>query len=353
MALNLPKRSHSLAYRNQIGESNRHGRSSSLTDTTKSRSNQIARDKDQSMSSAPVVYQEPDSYLSSKSIIPPTRSSSLTQSSTDEEVRQSMLDWKHKSVFRIDNLFSPVSLWEKQELIFGTVESLLLTEYQQQAENKASSLWEERCNPKEEIASYLGRRDPFCHKVLVCYLRRFDFTGLNLVEAFRKLCSKLYFKAEAQEIDRILEAFSLQYWNTHQDDLLYKCADVVYTVAYSIMLLNTDLHLVQINHHKKMSCQTFCSNTLATLMEQNIPFEKNDILNTIWKYDMIERLKIKESYILVREIRQNPSSKKSVPYEKERRKLNNSSTKWDFALPNFTFEQSIYKKKIILLFVCL
>ncbi|OBZ83532.1 hypothetical protein A0J61_08415 [Choanephora cucurbitarum] len=270
MALNLPKRSHSLAYRNQISESNRHGRSSSLTDTTKSRSDQIVRGKNQSMPSAPIVYQESDSNLSSKSIIPPTRSSSLTQSSTDEEVRQSLLDWKHKSVFRIDNLFSPVSLWNKQELIFGTVESLLLTEYQQQAENKASSLWEEQCNPREEIAS-----DPFCHKVLVCYLRRFDFAGLT----------------EAQEIDRILEAFSLQYWNTHQDDLLYKCADVVYTVTYSIMLLNTDLHLVQISHHRKMSCQTFCSNTLATLLEQDIPFEKNDILNTIWKYDMIERLK--------------------------------------------------------------
>ena len=68
--------------------------------------------------------------------------------------------------------------------------------------------------------------------------------------------------------------------------------DVVYTVTYSIMLLNTDLHLVQISHHRKMSCQTFCSNTLATLLEQDIPFEKNDILNTIWKYDMIERLKV-------------------------------------------------------------
>lgn len=41
----------------------------------------------------------------------------------------------------------------------------------------------------------------------------------------RKLCSKLYFKAEAQEIDRILEAFSHKYWNTNKSKAaLYKTA---------------------------------------------------------------------------------------------------------------------------------
>jgi hypothetical protein len=28
----------------------------------------------------------------------------------------------------------------------------------------------------------------------------------------RKVCSKLYFRAEAQQIDRILEAFAKRYW---------------------------------------------------------------------------------------------------------------------------------------------
>ena len=28
----------------------------------------------------------------------------------------------------------------------------------------------------------------------------------------RKLCQKVYFKAEAQEIDRVLEAFARRYW---------------------------------------------------------------------------------------------------------------------------------------------
>jgi Sec7-like guanine-nucleotide exchange factor len=41
----------------------------------------------------------------------------------------------------------------------------------------------------------------------------FDFTEMRLDSAFRKLCSKLYFKAEAQQIDRILESFANRYWD--------------------------------------------------------------------------------------------------------------------------------------------
>jgi Sec7-like guanine-nucleotide exchange factor len=52
----------------------------------------------------------------------------------------------------------------------------------------------------------------------------------------RKLCSKLYFKAEAQEIDRILEVFSHKYWNTNKLKYgIYKSAgknDVRYCAQY-------------------------------------------------------------------------------------------------------------------------
>jgi Sec7-like guanine-nucleotide exchange factor len=35
------------------------------------------------------------------------------------------------------------------------------------------------------------------------------------------------------------------------------------------MLLNTDLHLVQISSHAKMTNDLFCENTMSTVMEQN------------------------------------------------------------------------------------
>lgn len=44
-----------------------------------------------------------------------------------------------------------------------------------------------------------------------------SFTFLILC---RKLCSKLYFKAEAQQIDRILEVFANRYWTCNPDTIL-------------------------------------------------------------------------------------------------------------------------------------
>ena len=47
------------------------------------------------------------------------------------------------------------------------------------------------------------------------YMDYFDFSGLRLDFAFRRLCAKLYLKAETQQVDRILEEFSRRYWATN------------------------------------------------------------------------------------------------------------------------------------------
>lgn len=94
----------------------------------------------------------------------------------------------------------------------------------------------------------------------------FNFKAMRLDVAFRKLCSKLFFKAEAQEIDRILKVFAYKYW-TENDDPLYMNADTVYAITYSMMLLNTDLYVIQSNQHTKMTCESFCNNVISTLSE--------------------------------------------------------------------------------------
>lgn len=89
---------------------------------------------------------------------------------------------------------------------------------------------------------------------------------MRLDSAFRKLCSKLYFKAEAQQIDRILESFANRYWDCNQD-CLFGSADVVYAVVYSLLLLNTDLHVAQGNH-ARMTRSEFIRNTMSTVRDQ-------------------------------------------------------------------------------------
>jgi Sec7-like guanine-nucleotide exchange factor len=73
-------------------------------------------------------------------------------------------------------------------------------------------------------------RDPVKRQALKYYMNYFDFTGLRLDHAFRystnsfntnalltfprsrRLCAKLFLRAETQQIDRILECFSVRFW---------------------------------------------------------------------------------------------------------------------------------------------
>ncbi|OBZ90732.1 PH and SEC7 domain-containing protein C11E3.11c [Choanephora cucurbitarum] len=132
----------------------------------------------------------------------------------------------------------------------------------------AARLWYEDSTfvESERIAEWLGQSKPLNTSTLHEYMKYFDFATMRLDSAFRKVCSKLYFRAEAQQIDRILEAFAKRYWECNPKTI-FGSADVVYAVVYSLLLLNTDLHVAQGNH-TKMTRQAFVKNTMSTIREQ-------------------------------------------------------------------------------------
>ncbi|KAI9490011.1 hypothetical protein BDB00DRAFT_839765 [Zychaea mexicana] len=138
----------------------------------------------------------------------------------------------------------------------------------QEAKEAAQHLWDEDdvITTRERIAEWLGQGKPFNSDALVHYMENFEFSHMRLDSAFRKLCSKLYFKAEAQQIDRILEVFANRYWKCNPRSIL-KSADVVYAVVYSVLLLNTDLHVAQGNY-SRMTRQEFIRNTMAAVHDQ-------------------------------------------------------------------------------------
>ncbi|KAI7903110.1 Sec7 domain-containing protein [Cokeromyces recurvatus] len=263
-------------------------------------------------------------------ITPPTRSSSLHQEEEEEEeeghnnnnndIATALLEWKHKSGFKVDwaNLFSPsVELWKLSGNIFGSIEDIIHeSNSQKEVKHVCHLLWmeDESFIQKKEIASYLGKLDPFCHRVLKEYMSLFDFSQLSLIESFRKLCFKLYFKAEAQEIDRILEAFAYRYWSQHiEEHTLFKRPDIVYTIIYSVMLLNTDLYLIHFSHHHtKMTVETFCKNTISTLLEQEEIVSREEE----WKEELIDYLKsiymsIKNEAIIIPQSKSTHNNSKS------------------------------------------
>ena len=115
---------------------------------------------------------------------------------------------------------------------------------------------------KPEAASWLGERNTLSTKTLEAYMQLFDFTGFNILVALRLLCGKLVLKGETQQFDRIITALSYRWCecNPHHG---FKAQDVVHTICYSLILLNTDLHLADIG--EKMSRSAYVKNTLPTI----------------------------------------------------------------------------------------
>ncbi|KAK9764230.1 hypothetical protein K7432_008438 [Basidiobolus ranarum] len=130
---------------------------------------------------------------------------------------------------------------------------------------------------REEIAEFLGKRGKLNSMVLQKYMDFFDFTGMRLENAFRFFCSCLFLSGEAQIIDRILNEFSRRYWECNKGGVLAD-RDTVYTIVYSLLLLNTDLHVAQSNH--KINKSEFVKNTLATIRACHYFDGENDTINS-------------------------------------------------------------------------
>lgn len=85
---------------------------------------------------------------------------------------------------------------------------------------------------------------PFENAVLQEYMQFFVFTEMRLDSAFRKLCSKLYFKAEAQQIDRILESFANRYWDCNPECLFGSAGKTIEAIcALALGIEETDMLL--------------------------------------------------------------------------------------------------------------
>ncbi|KAJ5124652.1 uncharacterized protein N7515_008477 [Penicillium bovifimosum] len=112
----------------------------------------------------------------------------------------------------------------------------------------------------DPAAAWLG--DPDRAMIREAYMQLFNWSNLNIVASLRVLCDRLVLKGETQQVDRVLDAFSTR-WCDCNPRHGFKAADVVHTICYSILLLNTDLHLADIE--SKMTKSQFVRNTMPTI----------------------------------------------------------------------------------------
>ncbi|ROV94762.1 hypothetical protein VMCG_08850 [Cytospora schulzeri] len=118
--------------------------------------------------------------------------------------------------------------------------------------------------PKDKAASWMGEEGVIRQRVLRVYMDLYDFTSKNIVTCLREVCNRLVLRAETQQVDRILVAFSNR-WCDCNPNHGFKSIDVIHTICYSIMLLNTDLHMADIEH--KMTRSQFIKNTMTTIRQ--------------------------------------------------------------------------------------
>ncbi|TCD67442.1 hypothetical protein EIP91_012359 [Steccherinum ochraceum] len=131
----------------------------------------------------------------------------------------------------------------------------------------ATRCWDEDAEflAKDKIAEWLGGQSPINKVALRHYMDFFDFSGLRLDMAFRRLCAKLFLKAETQQVDRILDEFGRRFWDCNPTSI-FGSASVVHAVSYSLLLLNTDLHVAELTN--RMSRAQFVRNTITAIQMQ-------------------------------------------------------------------------------------
>lgn len=115
---------------------------------------------------------------------------------------------------------------------------------------------------KAEAAAMLGDVTLSSTRIRKAFMDLFDWTGFTILAAMRDLCGKIVLKAETQQVDRILMSLS-ERWCECNSSHGFKAVDVVHTICYSILLLNTDLHMADIE--SRMTRSQFVKNTLPTV----------------------------------------------------------------------------------------
>nr|KYP64761.1 Pattern formation protein EMB30 [Cajanus cajan] len=136
---------------------------------------------------------------------------------------------------------------------------------------------------KNLVGDFLGNHDEFCVQVLHEFAGTFDFQDMNLDTALRLFLETFRLPGESQKIHRVLEAFSERYYEQSPHILANKDAALV--LSYSMIMLNTDQHNVQVK--KKMTEEDFIRNNRHINGGNDLPREMlSEIYHSICKNEI-------------------------------------------------------------------
>lgn len=101
---------------------------------------------------------------------------------------------------------------------------------------------------KTQIGDFLGENDENSKLVMCAYIDAKDFANMDIVAALRYFLEGFRLPGEAQKIDRLMEKFASRYCDCNPNNSLFTSADTVYVLAFSVIMLTTDLHSPQVKN---------------------------------------------------------------------------------------------------------
>ena len=129
-----------------------------------------------------------------------------------------------------------------------------------------------RCNSafdKVAIGLFLAEPDAFSRHIRSRYCsNNFAFSGMTIDDSLRMFLEAFRLPLEAQQIDRMMQSFAETYFAQNPEQGGLADGDAVHTLAFSIIMLNTDLHNDLIKN--KMTLAQFISNNRGINHGKNV-----------------------------------------------------------------------------------
>ncbi|XP_064486890.1 brefeldin A-inhibited guanine nucleotide-exchange protein 1-like isoform X2 [Ornithodoros turicata] len=164
---------------------------------------------------------------------------------------------------------------------------------------------------KTQVGDFLGENDKLHKEVMCAYVDQMNFAEKDFVSALRSFLEGFRLPGEAQKIDRLMEKFASRYCETNPNNGLFASADTAYVLAYSIIMLTTDLHSPQVK--TKMTKEQYIRMNRGINDSKDLP---EQYLSQI--YDQIAGNEIK-----MKSTSNKMTGKQNVSSEKKRRLLYN------------------------------
>ena len=121
---------------------------------------------------------------------------------------------------------------------------------------------------KTKTGEFISEPDELNLKILTKFIQQFHFVDMEFDVALRTFLGKFRLPGEAQKIDRIMEKFAHRYYEENQHHNIFPTEDQAYLLAFSLIMLNTDLHNPSIKH--KMTVEQFVKNNTDTGLENDL-----------------------------------------------------------------------------------